>query len=534
MRRPAPSLAVHLSATGTLCAVLGCASPTVKPEAFDASLLARDEAPFNQFEPDPELDDEVITRPTIDWLAPEPGEVAFAGLRDGDGARVRYCVVLGIDADADSVVLLPLADDETSLDASQDADRMRELRALVAAFETGERPEDAVEVTLEELIRDRRLAPPLPTPRRVLAVAANFPSHLQVDLSIGTEQIVEIAKTPPRLFQKYPPIAPPGSDLELDDRFEGVIGPFDEVRFPHDIALPQDRAGVTNWVHTALDYEGEIGFVIGKDLTWAAVESMTDAEIYAAVAGYVLVSDVKARNPQVFERALHRDDPPESSGRYMTGVANVDLLFGHWDESSCAWWSYAAGFGDFAALGPWFVPGEFESMPDRALVSARSYGPPPRGGHPIPDGRRPSEFYLRQCALVTERIEHTDAVLWTIPRIIRGVLEPDGALALGTDPQRLTRGDVIALGTPGGIVLTVRNRTLYRILDWVLFWWSPLDWHDAFFGKDADLYLRDADAVLFWGQGLGFQQLTVQSVPPREVGEVEPEPGTEKPEKAQN
>ena len=189
---------------------------------------------------------------------------------------------------------------------------------------------------------------------------------------------------------KHPPQPPPGTELPSDLPFRGVIGPFDDIVYPELTWLPKDEYGTSNSVPTALDYEVELGIVIGKTLTWAEVEHAEDSTLYAAVAGYLLVSDAKARNPQVYERALAREQSPKTwAARYLTGDADTDLVLGNWDETTCAWWSYAASLGDFTAVGPYFVASNGEAAtPEHDLLGARSYGGVARCA-PIPGGRQP-------------------------------------------------------------------------------------------------------------------------------------------------
>jgi 2-keto-4-pentenoate hydratase/2-oxohepta-3-ene-1,7-dioic acid hydratase in catechol pathway len=368
-------------------------------------------------------------------------------------------------------------------------------------------------LSLRAAIAEKRLGPPIPDPRRVLAVVANYPSHLQHDLATDPAQISAIAKTPPRLFLKHPPQPPPGTDMPSDLPFRGVIGPFDDIVYPELTWLPKDEGGTSNSVPTALDYEVELGIVIGRTLTWDDVRVADDATLYAAVAGYLLVSDVKARNPQVYERALARNQSPQSwTARYLTGDADTDLVIGNWNEATCAWWGYAASLGDFTAVGPYFVASNGEpSMPSHDLLCGRSYGSHERS-YPIPDGREADRFYLRQCSRATEDAAARDSLLWRIPQILRAALDPAGALAPTTEANVLHPGDVIALGTPGGITLTVRGRAFYRFLGHLLFWWDARDWHDAFFGKDVANYLHQGDRLLLWGEGLGCQRMAIRRI----------------------
>jgi 2-keto-4-pentenoate hydratase/2-oxohepta-3-ene-1,7-dioic acid hydratase in catechol pathway len=513
------------SAALVLCA--GCAAPLVKPEAFDSRVLAETPLPASRLHQ--ALDgDELVLEESADWMRLRPEHLTFVGYRPDVGERI-YCLVLECVPEEDRLTLLPLAQGETSLSVLASSERRSELVEVVRRYEQERALPAGVEpisIALREAVAERRLGPPIPDPRRVLAVAANFPSHLQHDLETDPESIEAIAKTPPRLFLKYPPQPPPGTEMAPDLPFKGIIGPFDPIVYPERTWLPKDESGISNAVPTALDYEVELGAVIGRRLAWEDVRDASDEEIYAAIAGYVLVSDVKARNPQVYERALARDERPDLWARpYLTGNASTDLILGNWTSDTVSWWGYAASLGDFTAVGPYFVasnPGG--GMPSHALICARSYGPSASRQYPIPGKRSPDVFYLRQCSRASEEPEAPDRMLWRIPQIVRAALDPNGALAPTHDATKLQAGDVIALGTPGGITLTVRGRGRIRFLNKILFWWNALDWHDAFFGKDVANYLHQGDAVFLWGEGLGCQRLEIRSIawppPPGTVPET--------------
>jgi 2-keto-4-pentenoate hydratase/2-oxohepta-3-ene-1,7-dioic acid hydratase in catechol pathway len=500
-----------------------CAAPLVKPDAFDPDVLA-----WLESRPGPLLEpalggEELVVADSVEWMRFRPGNhLTFVGLRPVAGP-VIYCLALECAPERDFLAVIPLAKDETPLTVLTDPDRRRALSTMLEQYrkDPAGMSKQVIPLSLRQAIDRKGLGPPIPEPRRVLAVAANYPSHLRHDLATHPSQIPAIAKTPPRLFLKHPPQPPPGTDLPSDLPFRGVIGPFDDIVYPELTWLPKDEQGTSNSVPTALDYEVELGIVIGRTLTWDEVQRADDATLYAAVAGYLLVSDVKARNPQVYERALARTQSPKLwAARYLTGDADTDLILGNWDGGTCAWWGYAASLGDFTAVGPYFVASNGEpSMPGHDLVCARSYGSHQRC-FPIPGGREPDRFYLRQCARATEEAGARDSLLWRIPQILRAALDPEGALAPAGDTNVLQPGDVIALGTPGGITLTVRGRAFYRLLGHLLFWWDARDWHDAFFGKDVANYLHQGDRLFLWGEGLGCQRLSIRSVawpPPKGV-----------------
>ena len=500
---------------GALLFVAACSSPLVKPEAFDPAVLREEPLPASHLHRDLG-GEELLLEESGQWMQLRPEHLTFVGYRIPSAERI-YCLVLECVPEEDRLTLLPLAPGETSLSVLASPERRAELidaarrYAQDRAMPAGVEP---ISLALRGAVADRRLGPPIPDPKRVLAVAANFPSHLEHDLETDPKSIAAIARTPPRLFLKYPPQPPPGTELASDLPFTGIIGPFDSIVYPDRTWLPKDEGGVSNSVPTALDYEVELAAVLGRTLTWEDVRDATDGEIYAAVAGYVLVSDVKARNPQVYERALARNETPDRwSKPYLTGDAATDLILGNWTPDTVAWWGYAASLGDFTAVGPYFVANNTPGpMPSHALVCARSYGKSAVRGHPIPGGRDADVFYLRQCSRASEAPDAPDRMLWRIPQIVRAALDPAGALAPTHDATKLQAGDVILLGTPGGIALTVRGRSTIRFLNRILFWWTALDWHDAFFGKDIDNYLHEGDALFLWGEGLGCQRLAIRRI----------------------
>ena len=107
--------------------------------------------------------------------------------------------------------------------------------------------------------------------------------------------------------------------------------------------------------------------------------------------------------------------------------------------------------------------------------------------------------------MTTEEKGDPDRLIWNIPQILRSILAPDSALQFMEGIPRLEPGDIISLGTPGGAVITAKPYQLFNILEKMVFWWDPVDWHNAFFGDDGGLYLHHGDELFFWAEGLGFQ-----------------------------
>ena len=82
--------------------------------------------------------------------------------------------------------------------------------------------------------------------------------------------------------------------------------------------------------------------------------------------------------------------------------------------------------------------------------------------------------------------------------------------------QTLARPEVAAFYTMptfhnplGTTTSTQHRRRVLEIARSLVFFWDTEDWHDAFFGPSAHLYLRPGDTVLMWAEGLGAQLLNV-------------------------
>jgi 2-keto-4-pentenoate hydratase/2-oxohepta-3-ene-1,7-dioic acid hydratase in catechol pathway len=509
---PHRRLGTLLTVGAVLIGIIACRSDVAKKGAQDQDIFSRTPLPGAYLTDDNGAVNTIQTGPH--WLGrvDAGAGLTFAGWRDTDGA-LRFCLVALCDPQADRLVLLPLGKSETPLtvlsDPARREDYDRRLESLRRDLRTGPGSHPLIDVSIAEAIDTRRLGPPLPPPRQVLAVAANFPSHLKLDLAIDDPLVVAaLRKTRPRLFFKYPPVFPL-SGIAPPEEIVGIIGPFDPIRYPQTIHVPtRDQDGQPVQVPTSIDYEAEIGMVIGRRLTWEDVATASDDELYAAVTGYLLISDTKARNPQVVDRIISRDRPlPADPGPYLTGDEKIDRQLGFWDKESCLWWSYAAGWGDFAGLGPFLVAApQDRRLPDRMMLTGRSYAPEAVRGQPVPADQTPGTLYLRQAVIVSGREGYTDRMIWTIPQIIRSSLAPDNALDFMPAPRTLHPGDIISLGTPGGTVITAKSKTVVDWADALLFWWEPLDWHDAFFGGTRALYLNPGDEVFFWAEDLGYQR----------------------------
>ena len=516
MNRAKPLVAY---ATALLLAAmpLGCGTPVVKSKAFDGEVLREHLLPGALVEPIGGGEWEI--GPDVGWMAgiDASAHLTFVGFRPRPG-ELRFCLVLACDPAKDALVLLPLRKGENPLSVLSRPERRKALRQEATAYSSGggSKRSDILRLSLRGAIADGCLGSPLPKPQYIFAVAANFRSHLVHDLAVDDgKDIAAFGRTRARVFLKYPPVPPPGAPQDVPKALSGIIGPYDGIEYPATIALPPNEEGApATETETRLDYEVEIGAVIGRRLTWQDAQHAPDSALRSAVAGYVLVSDTKARNPQVVDKVADQNRPyPEAPSPYLTGQESVDRAFGFWDEETCRWWSYAAGWGNYASIGPFFVAAPADvAFPARAMISARSYGPAATRGAPIPRGHAEGVFYLRQCAEATEDPADPRRTIWTVPQIIRAILAPDNALKPTEEPARLEPGDILCLGTPGGTVITSKPQRVLDLAGKLLFWWKPTDWHDAFFDKDTALYLRHGDEVFLWAEGLGYQRQPIRRI----------------------
>ncbi|HYY00108.1 MAG TPA: fumarylacetoacetate hydrolase family protein, partial [Mycobacterium sp.] len=131
----------------------------------------------------------------------------------------------------------------------------RELLADRAAIDAAAESTETVPVGSLELLS------PITTPCRVVAQATNFASHVK---DVGRDP----SKTPLTFFRKAS-----GS----------VTGPFGDIVKPDHVKL--------------LDYEVEIGLVIGRELPVGT--EVTEANLAEFVVGLVLTNDVSARDVQL-------------------------------------------------------------------------------------------------------------------------------------------------------------------------------------------------------------------------------------------
>ena len=110
-----------------------------------------------------------------------------------------------------------------------------------------------------------KLCAPIPKPSKILAVGLNYKEH--------KDEVAETAaKTIGKAQEKYPNI--------FNKQNSSVIGPYDLIHRP--------RAS------EFLDYEGELGFVIGKKCRHVPYDSAANV-----IYGYTVVNDVTIRDWQM-------------------------------------------------------------------------------------------------------------------------------------------------------------------------------------------------------------------------------------------
>jgi 2-keto-4-pentenoate hydratase/2-oxohepta-3-ene-1,7-dioic acid hydratase in catechol pathway len=133
-------------------------------------------------------------------------------------------------------------------------------------------------------LADVRLLAPIPRPPKFLAAGLNYEDHLE---ETGL----------PR----------PASPVFFNKQATCVVGPFDDVHRPK--------------VSEQLDYEGELGVVIGRQCRHVPVDSALDV-----VAGYLVVNDVTVRDWQLSSPTMTLGksfDTHGPTGPWLTTVDEV-------------------------------------------------------------------------------------------------------------------------------------------------------------------------------------------------------------------
>jgi 2-keto-4-pentenoate hydratase/2-oxohepta-3-ene-1,7-dioic acid hydratase in catechol pathway len=143
-------------------------------------------------------------------------------------------------------------------------------------------------------LSDVRLAAPV-RPRKFFAIGLNYADHVAETGQPMPEHLIVFAKAP-----------------------TCVTGPYD----------PIERPAVSDW----LDYEGELGFVIGRRCRHVAAENAAEV-----IAGYLIVDDVSVRDWQI----------------------------------QTAQWSLAKSFDTHGPIGPWITTAD--ELDDPHALGIRTY-----------------------------------------------------------------------------------------------------------------------------------------------------------------
>ena len=256
--------------------------------------------------------------------------------------------------------LAALADDETTRLAFSGARSFLAAgdTAIAAARRVMREAEDHGMVPSWPALEAVRLMAPVPDPRKILALAGNYREHLREGggVAVPKERMV------PNVFIK--PVTT-------------IVGPGEAIRLPGPLC-------------TTVDYEGELGVVIGSTCHRVSVAAALDH-----VAGYLNVNDVSGRS-------LNIDVPREASAR----TAYFDWLNGKW-------------FDTFAPMGPMLVLRDEVPDPQSLRLELR-----------VND-------QVRQSANTSEMIFGVAETVAWISQFV--TLEP---------------GDIIATGTPSGVGAT--------------------------------------------------------------------------------
>jgi 2-keto-4-pentenoate hydratase/2-oxohepta-3-ene-1,7-dioic acid hydratase in catechol pathway len=160
----------------------------------------------------------------------------------------------------DTVPLVGVVTDDGIVDLSESAPELpAEMTALLAAGEPAlRRVAAAASAARARIPHDSvRLAPPILRPPKFLAVGLNYADHV-AEAGLETPKL-------PTIFNKQSTC---------------VAGPTDPVHMPR--------------VSSALDYEGELGFVVGRRCRHVPRE-----HAHEVIAGYLVVNDVSVRDWQL-------------------------------------------------------------------------------------------------------------------------------------------------------------------------------------------------------------------------------------------
>ncbi|MGH7822098.1 MAG: fumarylacetoacetate hydrolase family protein [Candidatus Binatia bacterium] len=216
-------------------------------------------------------------------------------------------------------------------------------------------------------IADVRLEAPVRTPRKFLALGLSFKSHVE------------------ELRAKKIPIAIPPHQVWFNKQVTAVNGPYDPIHLPR--------------VSCQLDYEGELGVVIG-----ARARHVKKADAASVVAGYLVCNDVSVRDWQL-------RSPTATLGK---------------------------SFDTHAPIGPWLTTAD--EVRDAGNLRIRTWV----DGELRQDGNTDDFIYS-----IGEMIEELSTVFTLEPGDVLATGCPAGVGALMDPPRFLTRGQTVRVEIEG-------------------------------------------------------------------------------------
>src|ERR1700728_248885 len=223
------------------------------------------------------------------------------------------------------------------------------------------------------LLSDVRLAAPIPRPQKFFAVGLNYADHV-AESGVATPEF-------PTVFAKMTSC---------------VTGPYDDVQRP--------------LVSDDLDYEGELGFVIGR-----RCRHVSRDQAAAAIAGYVVINDVSVRDYQL----------------------------------RTAQWTLGKSFDTHGVVGPWIVtPDEIDphSLNIRTLVN----------------GEERQHSNTRNLIFdCFDQVELLSSVCTLEPGDIVATGTPGGVGIASTPPKWLVPGDVVRVEIDG--IGAIENRIIQEM-----------------------------------------------------------------------
>lgn len=169
-------------------------------------------------------------------------------------------VVVAVDATSNTVAAINRPDGAA----------IASMQELIEVFETGGASGSYTVSATKIPFSDITFKAPIPQPRRnILCVGKNYREHAKEFTGSGFDSsassLADAIPTKPIVFTKFP---------------ETVIGPNEPIRYPHGAS-------------EQLDYEAELGVIIGRKGT-----NVAKAEAMDYVFGYTIINDMTARDRQ--------------------------------------------------------------------------------------------------------------------------------------------------------------------------------------------------------------------------------------------